>query len=740
MKKKPLKLYLLLLVTSISLATITVLACAGGDWDGTEGSMFTPEIINQPKYAPFFRTQAYPFYDGYDKENSNAFNEINATEWNTFFGNKLTIERLNYWLYQASLNQIDSMIFDIKGKPSNLSNMSKANTLKGLTEDNKATSFLYYLGFAKRNEAFSVKEYENSWETKPKVTPKVNIDKQIAGGLNFYTKATDAFLKERYAYQVLRLYFYQKNYEKAISFYKENESSFKSNNSIKWRAIGYLAGSHYRLKNYVQSNYLYSLIFHNYEPSQKSAYLSFHPLQNNEWNQCVDLAKNTTEKEVLWQLFGLYNDDVLAMKEMIKLNPNSELVDLLLVRAVNVEEENMVSNKPRYSYSTTKEGEKSNQKLIEFLNSMSESNGSKNPAVWHLSASYLNYMSKNYDLGDKQLKRAEKLCQSSSLLKSQFHLISALGKIKKIKTIDTKSETDLLSDLKEIYGITTNDEKLRTASAQVWMRQELANLLVQKKEFEKAELIYPNSSKKNYGDTTQIQNMITYFNNPQKSEFEKLFLKNSFLTKDNYIELLAIRYAQHDLLDASIKTFKLMKSTEDNLLGNPFTIHIKDCHDCDHQAIQKTKYTNLSFIEKMKEMKSLAQSKPSESAQNYFLIANGFYNMTYFGNARLFYENSVDNTVNDYEHKLVPEEDCTLALKYYLLAKENSTDKEFKAKCTFMAAKCEQNAFFMNPPKDYKGDFKSGIYFASLKKEYATTKYYSEIIKECGYFKTYLKK
>jgi hypothetical protein len=55
-----------------------------------------------------------------------------------------------------------------------------------------------------------------------------------------------------------------------------------------------------------------------------------------------------------------------------------------------------------------------------------------------------------------------------------------------------------------------------------------------------------------------------------------------------------------------------------------------------------------------------------------------------------------------------------------------------------MAAKCEQNAFFMNTPANYKGDFKSGVYFASLKKDYNTTKYYQEVIKECGYFKTYL--
>jgi hypothetical protein len=44
----------------------------------------------------------------------------------------------------------------------------------------------------------------------------------------------------------------------------------------------------------------------------------------------------------------------------------------------------------------------------------------------------------------------------------------------------------------------------------------------------------------------------------------------------------------------------------------------------------------------------------------------------------------------------------------------------------------------LSRPKDYKGNFKSGFYFKQLKNKYSGTSYYKEIIKECGYFKTYL--
>lgn len=734
MKQKPSKTFFLLLTLSIILATLTVLACGGGDWDEDEGSMFTPQVINQKQSVPFFRTRETPFYDGYDDAGLEAFKVSNKTEWLSFFGGGVSAEAINYWLYEASLPQVDSMIFDIKGKPAGLAPKSKTYSLKN-TSAAKATSFLYYLGFAKRNEAFTVINTD-SWGEKEVKPSNVSITKQIEGGLNFFSKVTDPFLKERYAFQVERLYYFNRDYSKAIEFYDQNLPVFKTNNSIPWRALGYKAAALYKQKKYAEANYIYSVIYDQYDALKKSAYFSFHPLQNSEWQQCLAMAKNTHEKEVLWQLQGLYTNDVEAMKEIVKLNPSSGLVDLLLVRAVNIEEENINGN--FYSEVRKDSAYSTNKNLLTFLNDMSTSTSSQNPVIWHFSAAFLNYLNGNYAIADQQIKRAEKYTMANTLNNAEYHLINAFGKIKRLNNITEKSETELLPDLKVLFSKQTMEtEGFRSSNAKDWTRNTLAGLYVKKGEQEKAELLYPGISPYHFNSIDALKKMIAYYEKPNHTPFEQLFIEQAQLHKEDYMELLAIRYAQQDKLEESAAIFKLVGS-KTPLYGNPFTIHIKDCHDCDHEAVQKTKYTKQSFIEKMIEMKATALAKPAEAAQNYFLVANGFYNMTYFGNARLFYDNRVDNSIYWYEHKTLPEENNDLALKYYLLALQNSTDKEFKAKCTFMAAKCEQNAFFMNVPKDYKGDFKSGQYFASLKKEYAGTKYYNEIIKECGYFKTYL--
>lgn len=742
MINKPLKQFLIFLTSIASVITLTVIACSGGDWTGQEGSMFTPEIIQQPKYAPFFRTIAYPFYGdtAYDDAGAQKFEKINCEEWKTYFNQKVSDSCLYYWLYEASLKQVDSMVFAIKDKPSNLSSKSKKYSLKTIVPGADANAFLYYLGFAKRNEEIAVKEETYSWEPVKEKIPTVSVVKQIAGGLNFFSKASNPFFKERYAFQLMRLYFFNAEYDKAIEFYNTNEALFSSGNSMKWRSLGYKAAALYKQKKYTQSNYIYSIIYDNYSPLKRSAYLSYHPIFDAEFIQCLNATKNTREKEVLWQLQGLYTNYVKAIQEIVNLNPKSDIALLLITRAVNIEEEKrnsyLYEEKPKDNAKIYVETE-----LLNLMNALSDENKTNNPLVCHLAAAYLNYLNESYSTADMQLKRASKYLSNNRLAVGQYHIVSLFGKLSRAKKINPEIEKELLTDLQVIFAEDLkNTYEFRREAIISSARQLIATWYKQNYEFEKAELVSPGINYRRFASTEPIQKMIDYYDNPNKTDFEKLFLNNAFNSKADYQELLAIRYAQNDQLEKALQVFKTIPNYSITLYGNPFTIHIKDCHDCDHEAPQKTKYTKTSFIEKMIEMKQIAQQKPTEAAQNYFLIANGFYNMTYFGNARLFYDNRIDNTIYDYDHTLLEEEKSDLALKYYLLARDKSTDKEFKAKCTFMAAKCEQNNFFMNMPKNYDGDFKAGYYFAELKKDYSKTKYYSEIIRECSYFKTYVNK
>lgn len=92
--------------------------------------------------------------------------------------------------------------------------------------------------------------------------------------------------------------------------------------------------------------------------------------------------------------------------------------------------------------------------------------------------------------------------------------------------------------------------------------------------------------------------------------------------------------------------------------------------------------------------------------------------------------------------------DMSQATKYYTLALNAAKTDEQKAKCYFMLAKCERNKYYNDniySRKEYQygnntslPDFLPWNGFKSLK-QYNTTKFYQEAIRECGYFRSWAK-
>jgi hypothetical protein len=140
---------------------------------------------------------------------------------------------------------------------------------------------------------------------------------------------------------------------------------------------------------------------------------------------------------------------------------------------------------------------------------------------------------------------------------------------------------------------------------------------------------------------------------------------------------------------------------------------------------------------------------------NSILLGNAFYNITHFGNARLFHERNITGygyNPYDFRDKIrVMITDCSIAKMYYQKALAFAKTDEQKAKCHYMISKCERNDYYnsqYDPAKDSwenqsavqysKINFLAWDGFKTLKSNYSQTKYYQEVINECGYFKTYV--
>lgn len=150
----------------------------------------------------------------------------------------------------------------------------------------------------------------------------------------------------------------------------------------------------------------------------------------------------------------------------------------------------------------------------------------------------------------------------------------------------------------------------------------------------------------------------------------------------------------------------------------------------------------------MVEMDSIATANPKDAANNYLLMGNGFYNMSYFGNSRLFYDTKfVEDDSYGYSTTEKSNENeifysTAKAKEYYLKAMSASNNKNMQAKCCWLLAKCEQANYYIHGsdiPQKENSDIFVGEYYQKMKTEYSKTKYYKEVIKECGYFAKYVK-
>ena len=140
--------------------------------------------------------------------------------------------------------------------------------------------------------------------------------------------------------------------------------------------------------------------------------------------------------------------------------------------------------------------------------------------------------------------------------------------------------------------------------------------------------------------------------------------------------------------------------------------------------------------EKVKEIQDHVANDVETYSGN-ILLGNAFYNMSHYGNARLFYNNPIVDQYGNY----IDEEYSDMLYNnsqteyYYKKALSVAQNDEEKAKATFLLTKIERNKFYLS--KQYVPDEVDFITFKGYKtlmQNYSNTKYYQEVINECGYF------
>jgi tetratricopeptide (TPR) repeat protein len=201
--------------------------------------------------------------------------------------------------------------------------------------------------------------------------------------------------------------------------------------------------------------------------------------------------------------------------------------------------------------------------------------------------------------------------------------------------------------------------------------------------------------------------------------FDKFVVDGSYKKADLELEL-----GMRNFLDGDFATAKaLFKTTAKRWGTDPFVIHIRDCHDCDHEKYEKAKWDHLNVTDRLIELEGKVKLGGEQGAEAALQIGNVLYNVTYWGNARQATAETHQKT-----------EDSSLAMKYYKKAFDLSKNRELKAKAAYLAAKAELGTLLANG-----GGMAIPATWFPVLKQFSNTRYYKEVLKECGHFAAWAK-
>lgn len=774
----------LFLISSASFLFVygIIYACAGGDdWDFfSYNSNFTPETFTDKSYTPLFLSGDIFYGIGFDTQHNSRFNENIKSDWENYLKGKADASTVSYFLIgeetpmyssekktpqnKTDITQLHVFLKTKKDNPTSLKWGKKINL-----KDDKVKSFIEFLYLAQKIETVSIGE--DYWSYDPVVAKTFNDFKMIQSIENVYNTSKDMFLQNRYWFLAMKAYFYSNNKQKAIDFFNKTEKSVPKN-ILYYRGLSYVAGIKYKQKKYSESNCLYAQVFDKCPELRIVTAYSFHPQNDADWNKSLFLAKNNSEKAALWAIHGFYKEEKKAIAKIYELDPKSEHLNYLLTRLVNGQEqsinnsfeESAKDNLPAKKQTVAENKELNKSKIdktaFDVVAKIAAAGNTNKPYLWDISLGYLQTLKGDYTTAESNFDKAEKTMPKTELAKLQLRLLRFVNNMSKIDKLTDKNEKTVLTDLNWLYQElpkTYKGQEFRYQNAAQWSKNYLASLYRAKSNPVMAELFgdtpdnYWGRGNSFYDNEKNLLDMKAFLAKTDKTEIEKIAAGIYSLKVKDISNFQAVQATFKNKIPEAIGFIQQTDSVQyRQFLGNPFNGNIKDCHDCDHSAYQKKKYSQLDFLTTIKEMQDkLAQKE--DVYTNSLLLGNAFYNITHFGNGRTFYEISIVGygsspySFRDSMKKMIT--NCDVPKMYYQKALEAATTKEQKAKCISMLAKCERNEYYNTKYnnvtnwwsiEDDKVNFIAWNGFKILKKDYSDTKYYQDVISECGYFNTYI--
>lgn len=759
-------------------------------------SFFHQQLPDASGYRPFYYT-GYNFL--YDSQEPVAVPDLLAEEWASYCNAPVTQTDTKKLLNKFSAKDLNNLYYHLeKNQPLKIPDSVKQNSMTGYFMRSKDLEALGYILYAKQAEPFAYGG-ESEWDIPQRDSLK--MAKLIKGGQQLFAAAKKDIFKQKYIYQFLRLAHYSGRYADVIAWYDEYDPARYGNSVLQPLCMALKAGALFRTGKNKEAAWLFSLAFSASSAKRVSNYLGFDWSVDSRTNRTeyLSLCRNNREKAAMLSLFALGspNNDLKNLKEIYQLDPSNEALEVLVVREINKLEEKYFSPSLNQEaggktfYFTWSEGSADSifndagrevQELASFLHTTAQGKQVKNPGLFETAAAYAAYIGKDIGAAKRYLGAADKFSLSPKV-KDQWALTNLLVTINEKDKIDAAFEEQLLPSLqwlesrvktekpveinywkvnqwKTIYRSLLSEILARRYHAQGDLAKEALCIGAADWIMKSPDNYYWQNGVdflRNKMMSVDVEKLYALLSSKQASAFEQYLFTHNAVTKKEVVDFAGTSYLREYEYAKAIDWFR--RSAEKSTISkNPF---IELLYDREEQLPSENKFktTKLAFAQEMLKLEQTA--KQSRTAANvYYKMALGMYNMTYYGHTWelvQYYRGGTDGYYIPKNATGFQKEyyGCYKAHEYFEKAMNASSDKNFKARCLFMMAKCSQKQLRQPQYDDFPNDwnkydvayngeywpaFRNNKYFPQLVKEYSGTAFYKEAFNSCSYLRDFVKK
>lgn len=773
-------LFILLLVSLLIIAVSpspNVLGCAIGPYDSVQENELVPSDISffqsdlgydslLSKYLYIAHPNSVENSPSVDEDETNPDSkiaEINLQEWGAYFENKPDKNALNDFIYVQTRENLEKTYNQISsGQPIS----DQKNAFFHYIRDSKQTQVLQYMIFVRKCEPFVVYTGDpwDSDEQLKKVRDPQVMEALINDGLIQYKQAGSSFLKLRYAFQIIRLANFAGFYQDCVKYY---DTLIPSNiNSVYlYYSMLLKAGALFKLDHEAESLVLDSYVFDQCVPLMDKAFFEFQLPKPDVWDQCLQMVGNKHRSATLWLLWALKDNERINLEPLVKMvqaEPKSPRTEVILTRTINNVEKSLLT--PEYFYPGTQTDQTKIRYITDFLQFIEtiDLTTVRHPALWQLTAGYLDLLLKKYDEAELQFEKAAKADPANGPLQGQIRLLRSLSSLSRSNIMTKELETVVLPTLNDIsawkptYNRPLVSRSFLILIAQKYIRNHQfvqAYYCIDKTGY--ADL--PISLLKDSSSVADLDGIIALASKTGKSPMESWLTKNVNYGLEDLYYIRGTKLLRHEhYTDALFNYEKVSAKTMAKYDTIPLvTSFDKIYYDSKTGLYEKNPptYSKTAFLKRINALLDEAKKNPAHADLDYFKIANGFFHTpawSYYNFDKYFpwfessernpdypfYDKYLNDRLNDFDIWGSNYPNRLIAWKFYEKALQTTKDREMAAQCAFMAAAC-QTRFSLYDACEPKGKDR-GYYFALMKVKYADTQYYKHVIKECADMKQYV--